>query len=248
MKSSAAQHYYHLLFQDLFGTPTGSSYQSKVEGYSPVAYWPLDDAGGTTAAASVGTDGTYSAADIAAAGGSSPDGENSPAFVKLDNDLVDIYSAGLVSAFDGAKGTVAFWFKVAAGFWSDGAQAYFLVLGADINNNIYIYNNANNSLRTRYRAGGVSDAITATLSPTDATHIAVTWDKTADEHKLYIDGTQSGVTGTGLGVWAGGLAATDCVVGCLTNTGSNGVDGEITHVAVWDSVLSGTDISDLATV
>jgi len=229
------------------------AYASKIIGYSPIAYWPLWEAGGSTAEDQSGNsyNGTYH--DVALANAVGPDGDDVPYFDGSD-DVVDIYSAGLNTAFDGAEGTIIGWAKVnATTRWTDGADRMCIQLWSDSANFLRASKEYRaNRFYFHYVAGGTVENITITsFSPTTWFHWAMTWSKTANEVKAYLSGAQAGSTQTTLGTWAtpGDLDSDATVIGARAiATPINEWWGWLAHIAVFDSALSGAAIADLAEV
>jgi hypothetical protein len=160
-----------------------------------------------------------------------------------------MYSASLAGAFNGPAGTIAMWGKVSgAGVWTDNTNRRLLQFQVDANNRVILYKETTNDLRWTYTAGATSKTITLVATPTVFFHIAITWDKAADQVKAYYNGAQTGATATGLGVWAGSLATTLVTVGAGTLAPVNPWSGASAHVAVWTTALSAAQILTLATV
>jgi hypothetical protein len=120
--------------------------------------------------------------------------------------------------FNGAEGTLLFWDQVAnAGVWTDGVNRRLAVLQADSSNLAKIQREGNNQIVAYYTAGGISKVVpVAGLTAINWMCWAVTWSKSADAMKVYLNGLQQGVTQTGLGTWAGSLASTTTVIGANT--------------------------------
>jgi hypothetical protein len=227
----------------------GKTYSRKVLNYSPIAYWPLWEASGTTAECLVNPaqTGTYTGVTLGQTG--IGDGKTCPLFDGT-NDYVNAYSTTLRDAWNGAEGTAAGWAKVSgAGVWSDGGHRRILFAQSDANNFVQITKtNTNNQLRFWRRGGGTSEIITDTsLAATTAWfHWAITWSETADQVKTYLNGSQVGSTETSLGTYANALAV--ALVGA-DSTGPTLVwDGYQAHPALFGSALNATQIADLAAV
>ncbi len=60
--------------------------------------------------------------------------------------------------------------------------------------------------------------------------LVITVDKAADQLKGYVAGAQVGSTVTGLGNWAGALAATSTLIGAVSTAPSGLIKGTIAHV------------------
>jgi hypothetical protein len=158
-------------------------------------------------------------------------------------------NAALAAAFNGAEGSISWWFKVYdAGVWTDGTFRYHVYGAADASNNVfYRRHTTNNWLTMWYRAGGtISQQAIVPEQPTTWTHIALTWSATDDAFKSYFAGVQAGPTISGLGIWAGPLA--DTVIGAGDLVPTSVWHGYLAHVAIYTSALSLATIQDLATV
>lgn len=226
------------------------AYTNKVKALAPLAYWPLAELSGATAIdeSGNGRNGVYSGVTLGAAG--IGDGRTAAAF---DGNVsyCNVYGAGLAAAFSGAEGTIAAWFQVAnAGVWTDGATHYCAQLQADANNLLYIRKQTtNNQLAFVYAAGGTSKTVTvAAGGPTGWFHVALTWSKSADQMRAYINGTQASTTQIGLGTWAGALSSTKTVLGNSTTSATQAWSGPMSHAALWNSALNAVQITSLATV
>jgi hypothetical protein len=160
----------------------------------------------------------------------------------------NIYSAGLAGAFNGAEGTLLAWAKVSgAGVWTDGTQRTLVHLGADANNEIWIYKPTLNNqviLRLR-RGGGVASAVTYS-GQADVGWVCwvITWDANLTTYK---NGVVAAPVANG-DVWAGALAATLNVLGAYTTAAGTPYSGVIAHVAVFDRALAATEIAALGTL
>ncbi|MEO8397042.1 MAG: hypothetical protein ABI700_28865, partial [Chloroflexota bacterium] len=173
-----------------------------------IALWGLGETTGSNAANAEGTaarDGTYTNGPTLNAAAFT-DGTPAPSF-DGSNDLVNVYSSSLNSAFNPSELTLFIWGKVASsGVWSDATFRYLTHLQADASNRVYLLKSTTgNAIQGRYLAGGVSKSIVdASLGGTTAFFsAAITVSKAADEMKLYLNGVQVGSTQTGLGTWTG---------------------------------------------
>lgn len=217
-------------------------------GASLIAYWPLAELSGSTALDASGNarNGAYVGVDLGQTG--IGDGRTSPLFDGA-NDCVNVYSASLAGAFNGTEGTLMAWGRVnAASVWTDGTARRIIRLGsATAGNRVEFYRTAtNNQFEVDYVAGGTAKGAVITMSPTAWFHVAVTWSKSGDAVKVYLNGTQQGATGTGLGVWAGALSTTQTVIGANTTTPTSVWNGTIAHVAVCNVALSAPTIAQVA--
>ena len=230
---------------------TETAYTTKVKGYSPFAYWVLNETSGSTATEEIDSpnqDGTYTGVTLNSSTG--PDGDPVGLWDGT-NDVAGIYTATLDGNFDGTEGTLAGWFKVSgAGVWSDGIGRYFVNLTVDASNNIRCYKwSTVNKLRCEYRAGGTLERNELTVSSTGWVHYACTWSVTDDKFITYIDGTQTGSINTSIGSFVGSFNSDEVAIGSFFIASPGNVwDGYCAHVALWDSPLSAANILDLATV
>lgn len=178
------------------------------------------------------------------------DGRTSPYFDGA-NDYVNIHSAALASLFNGAEGTLAIWAKVNnSGVWTDGGGHIAVQLKSDADNIIYIYKPlASKILSILYCANGVTSEIRLTNAQyMGYHHYAITWSKSRDEVRAYVDGAQVGATVTGLGVWAGSLSSTLTMIGAQNNVPLAVWNGNLAHCALWNMALSPYEIRRLSEV
>lgn len=234
----------------------GQTYTQKVQGTAAanlIGYWPMDESSGTVAldASGNGRNGAYKASGEPLLGQTGiGDGRTCPLFDGT-NDYNNIYSASLAGAFNGAEGTIACWCKVAAaGTWTDATDRRPISLRVDANNRLNVNKTAtNNQVGSTYVAGGTSKGVSfTTAGPLTFFHLALTWSKSADQLKFYVNGAQVGTTQTGLGTWAGALAVGTTAVGGSDLIGGNPWSGAIAHAAIWTTPLSAAQILALATV
>jgi hypothetical protein len=233
----------------LTGGIGSSLYWQKVAGMEPVAYWQLGDTGGTVAQCLVNAaqNGSYTGVTLDNARG--PDLSPVGLWDGI-NDFCDIYSTALNSAWDGDELTVALWVKVYdVAFWTNDWYK-FIFLYADNNNFVSISTSANDGRAyIERKAGGAGKATEVDMSSSLAWfHAGITASVIADEQKAYIDGVQQGATLNGLGNWAGNLSATATVLGADNTSASKPYNGWLAHAVVFDRVLTGPQILDLATV
>lgn len=232
------------------GTGNNLAYTNKVKALSPIAYWPLADASGVTATDASGNarNGAYSNVTLGATGVG--DGRTAATFNGTTS-VANIYSASLDAAKSLSEGTAAMWVKVsAAGVWSDSTTRQFFMFLADSANNAQMFKTGGaNAVFCRYVAGNTTKTVSLTVSATTWIHFAITWSKTADEFKAYLNGAQSGSTQTALGTISNTvLSSTQTCIGAASTSPSVGWSGDIAHAAVWATPLSAAQILTLATV
>jgi hypothetical protein len=166
------------------------------------------------------------------------------------NDLLNIYSTDLNSTVNPSEGTVVLWAKVSgSGVWTDSTTRQLFQLTADASNILHIRKNTtSNQINFSYTAGGTQESISiSSLSYTDWFQVALSWSKTSDEVKAYINGAQVGSTQTSLGTWAGNIVSSGAVIGALNTSGTNPWSGMINDVRLYNTALSGSQISTLYT-
>jgi len=237
-------------FQKLF-TP---EYSERVLATDPSAYWMLDEAAGPTAwdVSRNERHGAYAGAGVTYYQAGVGDGRTGVLFNGVAG-YANMFSASLQAAFSPTAGSLILWARVSgAGVWIDGVTHVLAHFGADIGNNFIRVDKAaapNNRLYLYYRAGGVLETITiAGVTTTDWMCLALTWNKTADEVRGFLDGVQQGATEVGLGVWVGNLAATLCCLGARSTTPDFPLSGYEAHAALWGVTLTPAQVADLAIV
>lgn len=217
-------------------------------GSSIIAYWPLNDTIGTVAKDSSINNrhglyvGTPALANVAA-----PRNINTLTF-DASNDKVNIYSAALAAAFNGAEGSLMLWIKIGAAEWADSTQRNMFYLSADASNRVELYKSTNaNQIAMSYRAGGVAKALTVNnISHTDWWSYQVTWSKSNDRLFFYINGTQINTPITGLGTFAGALASTATNIGSITT--AQLFKGSIAHVVLLNREATPAEVKAYATI
>jgi hypothetical protein len=182
-------------------------------------------------------------------------GDRAPLFNGLSGagaSRVNLYSVGMAADFNPLEGTIFVWAKVAnAGIWIDGLVRYVIRLAVDATNNNsvrIVKATPANLLAIEYGAGGTLETRLITISTTDWFSAAITWSKSNDRVRAYLNGVQQGADMTALGVWAGSLSPTRCVLGALDTNGFNGWSGWESHYRNYPSELPAADIFALNTI
>lgn len=223
------------------------SYSDIVLATSPIAYWPLDETSGT-AAVNYGSISSGNGAYVNALPGqiAGPFGGLAPYFDGA-GDAVNVYSAALNTAFNGALGSMAIWGKVySADEWSDSTLRALIHLYATINNRVYIEKTtAANTVEWRFVGGATVDNEVQIISSTGWQHYGITWNLAQDRVIHYLNGTAT-ETDSGIGTWAGALDASKCAIGSTSNGGADSWKGYLAHGAVWAKELSPTEMAALA--
>jgi len=216
-----------------------------------VAYWPLDELGGTSATNREGTaarNGTHKAAgepllaqDVRPFRAPLWDGTN---------DYTNIQTTSLAGAFSATAGTLAGWIRVPPAAWTDATVRRACILQSDSSNRIIVEKTSTaDQLALYYIAGGVVKSVTksrASLAASGWIHLALTWDKAADQVKAYVNGVQEGATQTAVGTWAGSPGVS--VIGAASLVPGQPWSGNLAHVAIWKTALTAGEIAALARV
>lgn len=215
------------------------SYEEKVLSYSPIAYWPLSDASGSTLTALVGEDGT-SSVNITLGKSLFKSQTWCPVSDGAGGNI-NIYSTQLNSVFDGAEGSISIWLRgEEAGDWSasaPGSRAFNL--SVNNNNRLYLQHSGSGIWAAVRFAGGTLTAATIDMSdnPVGWVNIIITWSETSDELIAYRDNLLED-TGNTLGVFTGSLSSTQCTL--FSSNTSNDLflaDFKIAHFKIFDSVV-----------
>jgi hypothetical protein len=228
----------------------GKRYIDKMLGHGPIAYWVQGEKTGAVARCYVNPaqNGAYTAVTLGQLG--IGDGNTSASYDGATS-YTNIYSATLAAAFSGVAGTAMIWARVsAAGVWTDGAFRYLFNFQADANNQIFIAKAiANSTMNFQYKAGAVTSQIqNAAMNQTAFINVALTWDKTADQVRAFLNGAQTGATLNGLGVWAGAPGVTTTCIGSASTVPATVWSGYLAHCALWNRALAPAEIAALAVI
>lgn len=213
-----------------------------------IGYWPMGEANGLFANDASGfgrAAAAYTGVDLGLGG--IGDGRTAPLFDGV-NDYCNIYSAGLASAFNGLEGSFGGWFQVSgAGVWTDSTSRDAGVVLVNGSNYVQIARPTNNGvISCIYTAGGTVKSVSISgLSTTGWIHLFVTWSKSGDAFKAYLNGAQSGATQTGLGTFAGALSSTRTVLGATSTTPTAVTSGYLAHWGLWTRALSAAEVAAL---
>ena len=232
--------YRHALLQLLGSARNPLAYTNTIKALGPIAYWPQAEPSGTTIVdeSGNGRNGTYVGVTLGQPG--IGDGRTAAGYV---SSVGNIYSASLAGAFNGQDVCATIWFQPAnAGIWTDGIIRRLASWRVDASNMLLMSkDSAANTLTINYIAGGVSKAVTFTLSATDWTHIAVRVRKSSDKLEGYLNGVKSSVLQSGIGTWAGSLAPTLTCLGAGNSGGGNSWIGSLAHAGVFGSAMTTAD-------
>lgn len=210
----------------------------------PIAYWPLSERMGSVAydVSGNGLHGAYTSVTLGHPG--IGDGLTS-AYFNGGYTFVEVFSAGLASAFNGAEGAVMIWAQVPLATWADGQIRRAFMFAADINNYgiIWKYTNFMNSYFT---AGGTNRSYSMGQDGrTSWMPIMVIWSASGGYVKWALDGAVVN-TGAAPGTWAGALSSAR--IGITSNASSQPWVGYLAHTAWWDRAPSVSEIAALGVI
>ena len=237
-----------VLFNKMAGA--AATYADKVLGYSPIAYWPMNETSGTAAVCQVNTaqNGTYARdVSVMGTGDGIGDGNTAPLFDGT-NDYVNIQTATLAGAFNGDLGWYAGWLKMTAGVWTDSTTRGVLTLEVDANNDIKIRREStDNNVRFNREANNANETtLYGTGGPYTWCHFGMTWNQVGDDIQYYWAGSAVD-DDQGLQAFVGVLAVS--VIGAVDAGGTNPFSGYLAHIAIGaGGILTPTQMLDLATV
>jgi len=146
-----------------------------------------------------------------------------------------------IDGFLGDKGTILAVAQVAnVGVWTDSKARNIVTFIVGAGDQVYIQRTAaNNTVQFVYRAGGVLETQTSgALTSLDFVFYAMTWSKSDDEVRYYINGLQAGLTDTVLGTWVGDLDHIKMNIGASTTAPLNPWSGNIAAAAYWSCALA----------
>lgn len=234
--------------RDLFLVMGGKlAYSKKViatVGSSLIAYYPMWEAAGTTLTDISGNarNGTYSATHWTYGVAGIGDGKTG---TSVDGSaFANIYSAGLAAAFVGAEGSASLW----ATFPETTGTGTAIQLRADANNRVSIAKSSGN-ITCAYVAGGTSKNVTFANAATTWIHLGITWSKSGDAVKAYLNGQQTGSTQTTLSDWAGALNQDTCSLASTYGIAAIGaMVGSLCHVVISSRALTPAEMLKLGTV
>jgi len=233
--------------QDLIGAAVSAAYRTTILGDSPLAYWRLGEASGTTAIDELGLhNGTYVNTPTLGVAGAVGDGN--PA-VRFDPAQVEYAAANGYSTMPSGPVSLEAWFKwdgvtwpassvaggtsIAGWFDRSGVAAFrFFVTGNQALNRI--------NLRVGFETG---NANWDWVAPDTAWHHLVGTND-GSSARLYFDGTL--VAGPSPAPYAGGASAHPFWIGAGDDSGfaDDTWPGSIDEVAVYGSALTATQVSN----
>jgi len=210
-----------------------------------VGLWTLGEASGTTCydSSGHGLHGTYTGVQLAQPG---VDRFTAAKYDGLTS-YANIYSAGLASAFNGAEGTLACSLKISsAALWGDSSVRRIVMLRVDTNNRVTLLKNGASGIGALRVAGSVNSAVTVAETRSTWLHVAMTWSKSADYVRLFVNGALSGTPAIGLGTFSGALASTTCCIGAGDTTPANVWSGSLQYAMLLNRAATAAEITQMA--
>jgi hypothetical protein len=225
-------------------------YYRRILNLFPVAYWPLNEASGSTMTdIRNGYNGVYTNVTLGQPG--IGDGLTSALFNGTSSkaEITGTNLTALAAAFNKDEFTIMAWVRVAnAGVWSDATQRRILYFGFSIdeaNNHFYLRKNTTTNQVRCGRASATHRAIDYTTSgPTDWFHLAMRSSLSGDAIRLYFNGLEVGTPGTGLTAISGSIAKAHFAMTDAAYLWS----GYLAHIALFNRALSTAEIAYAATV
>lgn len=155
--------------------------------------------------------------------------------------FVNIFSAGLQGALNTTEGSISAWVKIPTSVWTDGVGRLCVRVFVDASNLInFTKAVASNFFNMVYTAGGTSKTASIALSATGWVHLVMTFSKTNDQVKGYLNGIQSGVTATSLGTWAG--TPSILCIGAASTVPVSPFSGFIDDVKLYNRPLTAAEV------
>jgi large repetitive protein len=234
---------------------SGSQYQNAVVDAGATSYWPLDDAAGTTTAASAvlsneqSDAGTYSNVTIGVTGSPLSGSGADVASFNGSSSSLRLTKTSLVGQ---GYTTISLWFKTS----TSGplmCEQNTLLSGTPSNAVCLLYVGTDGKLHGGFYTGASTGMISSATVDNGEWHQAVLQAGSSGQ-VLYLDGTQVGIE-SGI---ADSEEMSDTYVGAGYNSavwadepstaGDWYFNGDISDVALWDESLSGTEITNLHTI
>ena len=226
-----------------------TDYSEKVLGYGPIAYWPLNEASGGVANDLIGNgfNGAYTGVTLGQPG--IGDGNSCPYFDGA-NDYCNFYSSLYASAFNTANGSYSAWVKVYnSSIWTDGNNHQIISSGfwsGDYEEIILRKHSDNNKFLVGYFVPPSYAASENTaMTETGWFHAGARWNQTTNEVGLFINGIPQAASA--IAEWPGGAAQNNAFcIGAQNTTPDLPFNGWIAHIAVFNSTLSASTMTDLS--
>lgn len=228
----------------------GTTLAEKIATYSPYLWWKMDEAAGIVAD-NAGSDGATLDGNITIGAGTlNQSGPTVDTKSILFDGLATTVGTSLFAFTDarGREGTLLWWEKHDAAYWTDGVTRRSRI-ASDASNTITTGKLNNNHLSTQYR-GGASNLFNDIASPntyTDWMVVALTWSLSGNALKLYQvakGGTLlSSDSDSGMPTYSGNATS-------QVNAGyaASFLKGYISNFCAFAAPLQQSEIQDIATV
>jgi hypothetical protein len=210
--------------------------------------FPLTETTGTTITGSINNYvGTSSGLDLSNVRGPGSYLVMSPYF-SGQPDYISLTSAGYLNSYPtfGAEGSEFIWAKASdSSIWSDGLQHLMLQVTTAAVNTIRISKTTtNDTINILYKASNVSQQTNIAMSGNlDWVLYGLTWSKSNNRVRFYINGLQQGADATGLGTWsATPPTASNVCIGALTSAGSSAWKGWLSHATYIKREITPTEV------
>jgi hypothetical protein len=208
-----------------------TSFGQKLDSIQGLIRWPLQEVSGTTALAkqsgvfTPALDGTNVGATVG-----QPFGGNIQYSYSFDgnNDKITVNAAALDSAWNSAEGGLFAFVKIPSAAWTDGQIRVIADVFTDNNNFAQLAKwSTNNLLICRYVANGTTNQFNISTSETNPFLLGMTWNKSQNRVRMFIDGVQQGGDSSPVGVYTGALTSATLGVNSATNLFHSGLMAEV---------------------
>ena len=219
------------------------SYMDQVLDSGPLAYWPMNELGGSVAHCLVDSDqdGTYHNVQLAT-DETGPFGTPAPYF-DGSTSYLDVISDALKSSFNGATGTCLAWMR--AHDWTDALTCYVFNLRVDADNYYYLREgpSAGYIATVAEAGGGLCNKSKSGISDPGWVPVLITWSDNANarEFRLFWQGSQVGTVCRNFLTWTGTLDS--AIIGASNDIPMSVFLGGLAHVVIWPRVLSQAEIT-----
>lgn len=166
-------------------------------------------------------------------------GKDLSAIYVSDGDDLNYSATGNINT---TYGTVELWVNAQSDIWENSEENYLFYYRVDASNQIYIFTTSTNSTRFVYQGAADSDLyttdVTDSWSSSEWHHVAMTWNLSVPEYRVYLDGALQGTPQTSISdfdqtggaIWVGDYLDSES-------------DALIDNLIIYDRPLSANEIS-----